>query len=142
MSKKTACPNSFITVGAYSILMRHEIEARDDHWRGSYAGMLAALKEAESDLRRLGFASMELAEGQRLMLDAARECEAGDFERAYHTQRMGHNSWRLMLMNHGIATPTDDEILAAIAAMKSATTDRGASVSKSMEKLAVLGNWR
>jgi hypothetical protein len=122
--------------------MRHEIEAHDEHWKGSYEGIKKALKFAEPDLKMAGIANMELAEGQRLMLDASREATAGDWERAYHTQRMGHDSWRRMLVAHGIKTPTDSDILKAISGMFEQLKNTAGIASKSMASLAVLGNWR
>ena len=136
------CSQSFVTVGAYSVLMRHELKAHDDHWKGAYEGLKAALKAAEPDLRKLGFANMELAEGERLMLDASREAAAGDFERAYHTQRMGHDSWREMLIAHKVMTPSDDDILHCLSAVHAEARVAGGSISKSLASLAVLGNWR
>lgn len=136
------CPQGFINVGAYSVLLRHELESKDEHWRGAYEGMLQALAAAEKDLKSLGFAKMELADGEDLFLDAADLAAKGDFHRAEIKARRGHNSWRLMLLAHGIKAPTDDDILKAHVSIHGATMAKGGAISLSLKALSTLGNWR
>lgn len=145
MSKheKLDCPDGIITVGALSIVMRHELEDKDlVHALITYEQLCNAVKSVDPLLKKLDIANMEVADGSRLMLDAKREAEAHDFERAYLTQKMGHNSWRKMLVEHAIATPDDDQIMTKIASLCDERLKTKNAVSGAMARLAIAANRR
>jgi hypothetical protein len=126
MTKKTV-PPSFVAVGAASVLLRHALF----DLQPLFEDLRDKLAAAHDDMKANGIARMEIAPGERLLHNAAG---------AALDVMAAHDSWRAMLERHGIALPTDAEIMAHHKAQHAA---KGLGVlSATVDKLTTLGNFR
>lgn len=123
MSKKT-CPESFVAVGAASVVLRHALMDLKPH----FDALTAALEAAHPDMKANGIARMEIANGEMLLAEAS----AGPLK-----IMCAHDSWRVVLDRHGIATPTDAEILAHHKKQGIAAAE-----GSSLKAATTLGNYR
>ncbi len=96
--KKKPCPQSFIEVGAASVVLRHALMDIVPH----FAALEKALEAAHTDMKANGIARMEIANGEMLVAEAS----TGPLK-----VMCAHDSWRAMLERHNIDTPTDAQIL-------------------------------
>jgi hypothetical protein len=122
--KKKQCPESFISAGAASVVLRHAMMDLKPH----FDALHAALDDAKPDMQKLGIARMEIAPGEILLAEAAM---------ASLKVMAAHDVWRAMLDRHGIATPTDAEILAHHKKQGIAAAD-----GSSLKAATTLGNYR
>jgi hypothetical protein len=118
------CPESFIKVGAASVVLRHALFDIDVHFKA----LAEALEAAHADMKAHGIARMEIAPGEALAADAST---------AVLKVMCAHDSWRAMLERHGISTPTDDDILAVHKTQKIEARE-----GSSLKKITTLGNGR
>lgn len=120
----TPCPKSFLKVGTLSVVLRHALFDVDQH----YKALAQALEATHKDLEANKIARMEIAAGELLVAEAST---------AVLKVMAAHDSWRAMCERHGIATPTDNEILETVKGMglKSAAGSH-------LEKLASTRNLR
>lgn len=122
--KKKPCPQSFIEVGAASVVLRHALMDLAPY----YTALAKALEAAHDDMKKHGIARMEIAAGELLVAEAST---------APLKVMCAHDSWRAMLERRGVDTPTDAQILDCH--KKQGIQGRSGS---SLEKATTQGNFR
>jgi hypothetical protein len=141
-----ACPAFALRIGAASILVRHMMKDGEPVSVVSPAidALLALVADSYDEMTACGIAEMEVAEGELLMLDAQEEYILRSAKKATLIQKMGHDSWRMVLERHGFSTPTNDDILAVHKdQLEKAKAARAASAdSTQLTALAALANRR
>jgi len=118
------CPDSFVECGAASVALRHALFDLD----ALFADLSARLKACEPDMRKLGIARMEIAPAELLFSEASQ---------SVLKLMAGHNELKAMLDRHGIANPTDKQILACHKKQGLKAVD-----GSSLKAAVTLGNYR
>ncbi len=95
---KKPCTKEILAVGAASVILRHQMFDLEPF----FADLKANIKTLIPTLDGLGIARMEIAEGELLVHEA---------QAAVLKLMFAHDKWRAVCERHGIATPTNGEIL-------------------------------